>query len=160
MERSDMDMLADFLNGWLEWETDASRDEEARLKVENEGKLNQQRRSIPVGFARDSEAWLFAVKLDLPLVELHERKPNKPVEPDLFSPPPVKITPRYELDDDWYNATPHDFGGEPVDHDEQDEHSWVIAYDGMRVVFCCPRSQACTMSREHWQDGCRLCAGC
>ena len=160
----DLTDLAQLLNGWLDDETDASREEAVQLNMENAGKTDRDRRRVPPGFARDSVAWQVAVEFDLPLVEVSESLPTKAPEPDLFAPAPVVIAPRYQISDVWF-GTSHSYGGEPVedavDSDElADESSYALAWDAKAVVFACPRAQACTISRERWLDGWRMCGGC
>lgn len=152
-----LEMLQDFLNGAVSYDTEASAAEFAKIQEENKALKPKDRRIIADGFAENSPAFENAKSLGLAIEEQQHREPEGTA--DLFHEP---LTPRYFLAHDFWELFPMKFGGPDPDDaysPDDEEYGGAIAWDESSVLFTCPRG-TCIMDRDEWGKGCRQCKGC
>lgn len=149
------------LRGAAEPDTAVSRKEVLAIDRYNATARPRDRRSIPAGFARDSEAWQLSQRFHVPLIECTEQSPDD-AGFDLFTRPAV----RYVIDHDHLARNilpwPADTSDAPPDVDPEDPELDIgdcLAWSRDQVAFYCPRG-VCVIERTAWNDGYRRCAGC
>ena len=149
------------LRGAAEPDTPQSLSEADAVDRHNATAAPRDRRSIPAGFARDSEAWQLAERFHVPLIECTEEPPGA-AGFDLFTRPVI----RYVIDHGNLARTmlpwPADASDLPPDVDPADPELDVgdcVAWSRDQVAFFCPRG-VCVIERTAWDDGYRQCAGC
>jgi len=155
--RTQLEMLHDFLEGTVIYETEASAEQSNRIAEENKEKPVKARRVIADGFAEGSQAYEFAKALGLSIEEQQSKEPEGTA--DLFHEPLFK---RYWLAEDFWNIFPMRFGGPDPDDactPESEYFEGAVAWDEDYILFPCPRG-VCMIGREDWQKGCRQCRGC
>ena len=159
------------INGAANGDTAESIKEEEKIKTEDKSRPRTKQRTIPRGFAHNSEAHDIAQKFNLPLLELQitTREPEKNTL-DLFTDLEAETyIPRYIVPEEIWQVFPLNLGGLTPQNvfiytnntnDENDTCGKALAWDKDQILFHCPRNAVCTMTRKEWCDGRRYCRMC